>query len=150
MATYNKIQDFVEQLGLVRHNLNTHTLRVALNRSDAAAGAGAGVQATDTVLADIVQPTGTGYTAGGIDTLNTWAEAAGTATLTGTKAVWTAGAAGWQSFRFVVPHNDDTVTPTDQLISWWDYGSDLTLGNGETFSVKFNGSDTTGTIFTLA
>src|SRR3989304_2237762 len=79
MATYNKIQDFVEQLGLVRPNLNTHTLRVALNRSDAAAGAGAAVQATDTVLADIVQPTGTGYTAGGIDTLNTWAEAAGPA-----------------------------------------------------------------------
>lgn len=150
MAAYNKIQDFVEQLGLGRHNLSTHTLRVALNRSDAAAGAGAAVQATDTVLADIVQPTGTGYTAGGEDTQNTWAEAGGTGTLTGTKVVWTAGAADWQSFRYVVLHNDDTVTPTDQLIGWWDYGLDLALGNGETFSVKFNNSDTTGSIFTLA
>jgi hypothetical protein len=148
MTAYLKIQDFVEQLGLVRHNMNTHTFRVALNRSDAAGGAGAAVVATDTILADIVQPTGTGYAA--IDTLNTWAEAAGTATLTGTKAVFTAGAADWQSFRYVVLYNDDTVTPTDQLIGWWDYASDLTLGNGETFSVKFNNSETTGTILTLA
>lgn len=147
MAVYNKIQDFVEQLGLTRHNLNTHTLRVALNRSDAAAGAGSAVQATDTVLADIVQPTGTGYTQ--IDTLNTFAEAGGTATLTGTKAVWTAGAGDWQSFRYVVLYNDDTTTPTDQLIGWWDYGSDLTLGNGETFTVKFSGGDPTGTILTI-
>jgi len=150
MAAYNKIQDFVEQLGLVRHNLSAHTLRIALNRSDAAAGAGAAVQATDTVLADIVQPTGTNYTAGGEDTQNTFAEAGGTATLTGTKVIWTAGAADWQSFRYVVLHNDDTVTPTDQLIGWWDYLSDLTLGNGETFTVKFNNGDPTGTIFTLA
>jgi hypothetical protein len=147
MATYNKIQDFVEQLGLARHNLNTNVLKVALNRSDADGGAGAAVVATNTVLADIVQPTGTGYAP--IDTQNTWAEAAGTATLTGTKCVFTAGGADWQSFRYVVLYNDDTDTPTDQLIGWWDYGSDLTLGNGETFSVKFNGSDATGTILTL-
>lgn len=148
MAAFNKIQDFVEQLGLARHNLNTNTLRVALNRSDAAAGAGAAVQATDTVLADIVQPTGTGYSQ--IDTQNTFAEASGTATLTGTKCTFTAGAGDWQSFRYVVLYNDDTTTPTDQLISWWDYGSDLTLANGETFTVKFNNGDPTGTILTIA
>jgi hypothetical protein len=142
MATYNKILDFVEQLGLARHNLNTHTLKVALARSTDP------IVNTDTVLADITQPTGTGYAP--IDTQNTWAEAAGTGTLTGTKCVFTAGGADWQSFKYVVLYNDDTVTPTDQLICWWDYGSDLTLGNGETFSIKFNASDTTGTIFTLA
>jgi hypothetical protein len=144
MVAFNKIQDFVEQLGLARHELNANTLRVALARSTDPP------VATDTVLADITQPTGTGYTAGGEDTQNTWAEAGGTATLTGTKVVWTAGAGNWQSFRYVMLHNDDTTTPTDQLIGWWDYGSDLTLGNGETFSVKFNGSETTGTILTIA
>lgn len=148
MAAFNKIQDFVEQLGLARHNLNTNTLRVALNRSDAAAGAGSAVQATDTVLADIVQPTGTGTSP--IDTQNTWAESGGTGTLTGTKCVFTAGAADWQTFRYVVLYNDDTTTPTDQLIGFWDYGSDLQLNNGETFSVKFNNSDTTGSILTIA
>lgn len=142
MAAFNKIQDFVEQLGLAVHNLNTHTLKVALVRSTDP------IVATDTELANVTQPTGTGYTAGGIDTQNTWAESGGTGTLTGTKAVWTAGAADWQSFRYVALHNDDSTT--DKLIGWWDYGSDLTLGNGETFSVKFNNSETTGTILTIA
>lgn len=147
MAAFNKIQDFVEQLGLARHNLNTNTLRIALVRSDAAAGAGSAPQATDTVLADVVQPTGTGYSP--IDTQNTWAESAGTGTLTGTKCVFTAGAGDWQSFRYALLFNDDTTTPTDQLVGYWDYGSDLTLANGETFSVKFNNSETTGTILTI-
>ena len=146
MAAFAKIQDFAEQIGLAVHNLNTHALTIALNRSDAAAGAGAAVQATDTVLADIVQPTGTGYAP--VDTLNTWAEAAGTGTLTGTKCVFTAGAGDWQSFRYVVLYNDTHAS--DALVGYWDYASDLTLGNGETFSVKFNASDTTGTILTIA
>jgi hypothetical protein len=145
MAAYVKIQDFVEQLGLGVHDLNTHTLRIALSRSEAATQAGDQVQATDTVLGDFVQPTGTGYTP--VDTQNTWAESGGTGTLTGTKVVFTAGDSDWQSFRYAVLYNDDA---TDRLISFWDYLSDLTLGNGETFSVKFNNSDTTGTILTLA
>jgi hypothetical protein len=141
MAAFNKIQDFVEQLGLARHNLNTATFKVALARSTDAPSA------TDTVLADITQPTGTGYAP--IDTLNTWAEAAGTGTMTGTMSVFTAGAGDWQTFRYVMLYNDDTVTPTDQLAGWWDYGSDLQLNNGETFSVKYNNSVTTGTILTI-
>lgn len=105
--------------------------------------------ATDTGLASwTAQPTGTGYTAGGEDVQNTLAEAAGTATVTGTKVVWTAGAADWLSFRYVGFYNDTAAG--DNAVCWWDYGSDLVLGNGETFSLKFNGSDTTGTIFTLA
>ena len=143
MAAYNKILDFVEQLGLGIHNLNTHTLKVALVRSTDP------IVNTDTILANVTQPTGTGYAP--IDTQNSWAESpAGTGTLTGTKCVFTAGGADWQSFEYVVLYNDDATSPADALIGWWDYGTDLTLANGETFSVKFNNSDTTGTILTLS
>jgi len=141
-ASFVKIYDFVEQLGLAVHNLNTHTLKVGLARP-----ADPPTQ-SDTILGGITQPTGTGYAP--IDTLNTWAEATGTGTLTGTKCVFTAGAADWQSFRYVMLYNDDDATGPDKLVGYWDYGSDVTLGSGETFSVKFNGSDTTGTILTIA
>jgi hypothetical protein len=142
MAGYNKILDFVEQLGLTTHNLNTHTLKVALVRSTDP------IVNTDTILANVTQPTGTNYAP--IDTQNSWAESpAGTGTLTGTKCVFTAGAADWQSFKYVALYNDDTAVLVDPLICWWDYGTDLVLGNGETFSVKFNSSDTQGTILTL-
>jgi hypothetical protein len=70
--------------------------------------------------------------------------------MTGTKCVFTAGAADWQSFRYVELYNDDDATGPDKAAGYWDYAGDVTLGSGETFSVKFNGSDTTGTILTLA
>lgn len=146
MATFNKFQSFVGALGLGYHgNLNTNTLNVALYRSTDAP------TAADDVLADLTaQVTGTGYSAGGADTTNTYSEAAGTGTLAGTKVTWTATAADWLTFRYVILYNTQTTTITNGLIGWWDYASDLQLGNGETFSVKFNGSDTTGNILTLA
>lgn len=140
MAAYVKFQDFVEQLGLAVHNLNVHTLKVALVRSTDPP------LVTDTVLGDMTQVTGTGYTADGQDTQNTWAESGGTGTLTGTKVVWTAGANDWLTFRYVVLHNADALL---RLIAYWDYSSDLLLNTGETFTVKFNGSETTGTILTI-
>lgn len=142
MASFNKFQQFVEDLGLGVHNLNTGTLNVYL--SNAAPSASGDAIKTD--MAEI--STGNGYT-GPVDTQNTFAESAGTATLTGTKVVITAtGSVG--PFQYVVLYNDTPTSPADPLIGWWDYGSALTLANGETFSIKFNNSDTTGTILTIA
>jgi len=142
MATYNKFQQFVEDLGLGVHNLNTGTLNVYLSNATPSAS-------LDAVKADLAEiSTGSGYT-GPIDTQNTFAESSGTATLTGTKCVVTAsGAVG--PFRYVALYNDTPTSPADPLIAWWDYGSALTLASGETFSVKFNNSDTTGSILTIA
>lgn len=107
--------------------------------------------AADTVKADMVEiGAGNGYTAGGEDSLNTLAEAAGTATVTGTKVVWTAAGGTIGPFRYVVLYNDTQASPLDALVGWWDYGSALTLNAGETFTVKFNNGDPTGTILTLA
>ncbi len=142
MAGYNKFNDFVEQLGLAIHNLSTHTLKVALARATDPP------TAADTILSNITQPTGTGYAP--IDTLNSWAEASGTGTLTGTKAVFTASAGDWLTFQYVILYNEDATSPFDALMAWWEYLSPLQLANVETFSVKFNSTDTTGTIFTLA
>jgi hypothetical protein len=142
MATYNKFQQFVEDLALGVHNLNTGTLSVYLSNATPSAS-------LDAVKADLAEITNqNGYTAP-IDTQNTFAESTGTGTLTGTKCVVTAsGAVG--PFQYVVLYNDTPTSPADPLIAWWDRGSALTLANGETFSVKFNNSDTTGTILTIA
>jgi hypothetical protein len=147
MATYNKYQDFVEQLCKAVHNFDGagHVFKIYLSNI--------APTATDTSKpgsATEFTPGGTGYTAGGEDVLNTIAEAGGTATVTATKVVWTAATSTWNPFRYVVLYNDSATSPADALVAWWDYGvGGVTLGVGETFSVKWNGSDTTGTVFTL-
>ncbi len=95
---------------------------------------------------------GNGYTTGGLPLtlgLNSGARSGGTFTLTGTKQVWTSASAGMAQFRYVILYDDTPSSPTDPLIASWDYGSPLTLAVGETFTVKFNNGDPTGTIFTL-
>ena len=41
-------------------------------------------------------------------------------------------------FRYVVLYNDTPTSPADPLIGWYDYGSDLTLLSGETFTIDFD------------
>lgn len=133
MATYVKYEPFIEGLLNKLFDLfgTTDTVKVALH-SDAP------VAATDDELADVTQPTGTGYTAGGEDTQNDSTRTGGTVTETAVDVVWTATAGDWTAFRYVARH-DDTST-TDRLINDWDYASSVTLLNGETFTVDFGAS----------
>lgn len=143
MAAYNKFQQFVQDLCEKVHNLSTDTLNVYLSNTTPDAAA-------DAVKADLAEiATGNGYT-GPVDTQNTGAEATGTYTLTGTKVVITASGGSIAAFRYVVLYNDTPTSPVDPLIGWWDYGSALTLNDAETFTIKFNNGDPTGTILTVA
>jgi hypothetical protein len=37
-------------------------------------------------------------------------------------------------------YNDTPTSPADPLIGWWDYGSSITVNNGESFTVDFGAS----------
>jgi hypothetical protein len=133
MVAFTKYQDTVEQFWKGVHQLHAagHVVKAAIH-SDAP------TVATDDELADLTQVTGTGYTAGGEDTQNDMTEAGGTATWTGVDTPWTATAADWIAGRYVSVHNDTSTT--DKLLGSWDYGSNFTLGNGETFTLDFGAS----------
>lgn len=141
MASYNKFQDFSEQLARGNHDFDAHTFKVMLTN--------AAPLATNTVKADLTEiAAGNGYTAGGTATTITLSETGGTTTVNGTEVVFTAsGAIG--PFRYAVLYNDTPTSPADPLIAWWDYGSSISLASGETFTVKFSNTSP-GAIFTLA
>ena len=81
----------------------------------------------------------TTHGAGGGDIQNDYTETAGVGTLTGTDVTFLAtGALG--PFRYVVLYNDTPTDPADPLIGWWDYGSEITLNAGESFTVNFGAS----------
>ena len=134
-ATFNKFQDFAEQLGKGLHHLHAagDTLKVFLTNE--------APLATDTVKTDMAEISGggaTGYTAGGQDAQNDLSESGGTATLTCVDIVWTAGSSGMGPFRYAVLYNDTNAS--DALVAWWDYESSISLGEGETFTVNFGAS----------
>ena len=149
MPAFNKINAFVEHLMNKVHDLfgtagaDADSCKVMLTNTAPVA--------TNTVKADLTEiAAGNGYTAGGELVQNVGSRATGTFTLVGTKVVWTATGGAIGPFRYVVLYNDTPATaPVDPLIGWWDYSSALTLNDGETFSVKFANSDTTGNILTL-
>ena len=137
MASFNKFQDFAEQLAKGIHQLHAagHTLKVYL--SNAAPSASADAVKVD--LAEITMTNETTHGAGGGDIQNDYTETAGVGTLTGTDVTFLAtGALG--PFRYVVLYNDTPTDPADPLIGWWDYGSEITLNAGESFTVNFDAS----------
>ena len=139
MATFNKFNSFVEDLAEKVHNLGADTLKVVLTNS--------APSASNTILSNITQVSnGNGYTTGGTTaTISSSAQTSGTYKLVLADVVFTAtGAVG--PFRYAVLYNDTPTSPADPLIGWWDYGSSITLANGETFTVDF---DATNGVLTL-
>lgn len=144
-ATYNKFQDFTEQLGKGVHNFSSHTFRLALtNTAPVATQTG-----LDLVTNHPPPAAANGYTTGGHVVSGTWAESSGTGTLSDDSVVITASGGSIGPFRYAILYNDSATSPADALIGWWDYGSSITLGDGEPLTVNFNSDPTEGTIFTL-
>lgn len=143
MATsaWNKFHDFSEQLVLGVHDFDANTFKVVLTNSAPTAG--------NTVLTDITQiANGGGYTTGGETTTIGISESSGTTTVTGTEIVWTGTGSGFGPFRYAVLYNDSSTSPADALIAWFDYGSSISVGAGETFTLRFS-TTSPGSMFTL-
>lgn len=131
MATFNKFNAFVENLAEGVHNLGTGQLVVALSNSAPIA--------TNSVLADITQISYTNLSSRNITTTSS-AQTSGTYKLVLTDLVLTAtGAVG--PFRYAVIFNDTPTSPADPLIGWYDYGSSISLANGETLTVDFDAAN---------
>jgi hypothetical protein len=141
MATLVKFQDFAEQLGKGIHNLDTDTHKLFLMATAPDA-------ALDAVLADITQIAYTNVSGGVAPTVTTqYTEGTGTGTFAG-DAVTVTATGTVPTFRYYGLYNDTAAS--DNLICYWDHGSNVDLASGETFTVTFGADATMGTIFTVA
>ena len=144
MATYNKFQDFSEQLARGVHDWDAHTFKIALTNTAPVA-----TQTTWNTTDHPAPAAANGYTAGGTVTTISISETTGTTTVSGTQVVFTASGGNLGPFRYAILYNDTATSPADAAVAWWDYGSSVTLADTETFTVKFSNT-TPGAIFTLA
>lgn len=141
MATFVKFNQFVADVANKVHNLGTDNLRVALSN--------VAPVATNTVFANITEiAAGNGYTAGGTQTVQTSsAQAGGVYKLVSGNMLFTASGGSIAAFRYVVLYNSTPTSPLKPLIGFYDFGSAVTLNNGDTFTVAF---DQTNGILQLA
>lgn len=141
MATFNKFNAFVENVAEKVHNLGADSLKVMLTNTAPVAG--------NSVKADLTEITaGNGYSAGGTAaSISSSAQTSGTYKLVLADVVFTASGGTIGPFRYAVLYNDTPTSPADPLIGWWDYGSSVTLNDGETFTVDF---DPTNGVLTIA
>lgn len=129
MATYVKFNSFVEALSEKVHNLGSDTLKIALTNS--------APSASNTVLANITEISYSNCSARTV-TISSSAQTSGTYKLVLADLVLTAsGTVG--PFRYIVLYNDTATN--DELIAYWDYGSALTLGNTDTFTIDFDATN---------
>lgn len=132
MATYNKHQQFVEDMAEKVHNLQSDAITAYLT-----AAANAPV-ATNSVLANLTQISYTNLSSR-VFTVTTSAQSSGTYTWLLADLTLTASGAV-ATFRYAGIYNDTPTAPADPLIGWYDYGSDVTLASGETFTMDFTTS----------
>jgi len=143
MASAVKFQAFVEHLAEKVHNLGADTLKVLLSND-------APSNSADAIRTDLTSELSTagGYTSGGSQaTIDSSAQTSGTYKLVLDDVVFTASGGSIGPFRYAVLYNDTPSSPADPLLMYWDYGSSITLADGETFTWD---ADPSNGILTLA
>tara|TARA_R100000365_G_C2737970_1_gene66990 strand:+ start:1158 stop:1565 length:408 start_codon:yes stop_codon:yes gene_type:complete len=128
MASYNKFNAFPLALAEKKHNLSSDQIKIALTNT--------APDAADAVLADITEISYTNLSSRNVTTTSS-SQTGGTYKLVLADLTLTAtGAVG--PFRYVVLYND--TAPDDDLIGYYDYGSAVTLADGDSFVPDFDGS----------
>lgn len=135
MATGNKFNAFVQNINNGAMNLSSDSLKVMLTNALPVA--------TNSLYGDVSGgelSTANGYTVGGAAvTVSSSTQTGGVYKLIGTvpSPTWSAtGTVG--PFRYVILYDTTPTSPLKPLVCWWDYGSALTLNNGDTFTVTFD------------
>lgn len=135
-STLTKYNQFAEDLANKVHDLvgTDHTLKVLLSNTAPNAS-------THAVKADAAEiSAGNGYTSGGSDTQNDGTRSGATVTVTAVDITITASGGSIGPFRYAILYNDTPTSPADPLIGYWDYGSSITLADGESLTIDFGAS----------
>jgi hypothetical protein len=134
MAAYNKFNSFVEAVCEKVHNLGSDALMVALTNTAPVA--------TNTQLSAITEIAYTNLSSRALTTSSS-SQTGGTYSLVLADLILTSTGGSTGPFRYVVIYNNTATNK--ELVAWYDYGSSITLADGETLTLDFGAN-----LFTLA
>lgn len=134
MASFTKVNDFVVNLANAM-DLDSDTLAVALSNTDPTSGTDVTADGNG-VLANIAEIAYTNLSSRTLANV-TSTQTSGTYKLAADDLTLTASGGTVADFRYVIVYNDTPTTPADPVIGYYDYGSSLTLNDGDTFTIDF-------------
>lgn len=140
IVPFIKFDSLCEAVAHKKHNLASDTLKVMLTNA-------APDPAGDAVKSDLTEiAAGNGYTAGGATiTVSSSGQTAGVYKLVLADVVITASGGSIGPFRYAAVYNDTAAN--DELLGYLDYGTSVSIADGETATFDFSAADG---VFTLA
>lgn len=136
MASFVKIPDFVKN---AVHNMDLESDTIAIALSNTAPGSESTNPATDGngILGNVTEISYTNCSSRTVTTSSS-SQTSGTYKLVLADLQLTASGGAVGPFQYVYVYNDTVTTPADPLIGYYDYGSALTLNDGDSFTVDFS------------
>jgi len=139
MATFNKVNDFVKN---AVHNMDLESDQIVIALSNTAPGSESSNPAADGngVLANVTQVAYTNLSSRNVTTTSS-TQTGGTYKLVLADITLTSTGGTTGPFRYVYIYDDTVTTPADPLIGYYDYGSSLTLNDGDSLTVDFSAAN---------
>mgnify|MGYP003124831496 CR=1 FL=1 len=135
MATFNKVNDFVVN---AVHNMDLESDQVVVALSNTAPSSESSDPSSDGngILGNVTQIAYTNLSSRNVTTTSS-TQTSGTYKLVLSDITLTSSG----PFRYVYIYNDTVATPADPLIGYYDYGSSLTLNDGDSLTIDFSAAN---------
>ena len=139
MASFVKINDFVAN-AVENMDLESDTLKIALSNTAPSSESSNPTADTNGILGNVTQISYTNLSSRTLTTSSS-GQSGGVYKLVLADLTLTASGGSVAAFRYVYIYNDTVSSPADPLIGYYDYGSSLTLNDGDTFTIDFSASN---------
>lgn len=139
MATFNKVNDFVVN---AVHNMDLESDQVVVALSNTAPSSETSDPSSDGngILGNVTEVAYTNLSSRNVTTTSS-TQTSGTYKLVLSDITLTSSGGSTGPFRYVYIYNDTVTTPADPLIGYYDYGSSLTLNDGDSLTIDFSAAN---------
>lgn len=138
--TFSKLNGFVEHMAEGVHDMDSDTFVIALsNTAPSSESTNPDGNTADCILGNVTEISYTNLSSRTLTSV-TGSQSSGTYTWDAANLTLTASGGAVAEFRYIYIYNDTPTSPADPLVGYYDYGSGLTLSDGETLTLNFNAS----------
>lgn len=139
MASFVKINDFVAN-AVENMDLESDQLVIALSNTAPSSESSNPTADGNGILGNVTQVSYSNLSSRNLTTTSS-GQSGGVYKLVLADLTLTASGGSVAAFRYVYIYNDTVTSPADPLIGYYDYGSSLTLNDGDTFTIDFSPSN---------